>query len=72
MVLAGAGPKEKWGTTSYEPWYNPFLLEPDEGAQVRFFRRMFEEWKVPCTILNSGFEGIDQTHERIVAALESP
>jgi hypothetical protein len=71
MVLPGAGPKEKWGTTSYEPWYNPYLLEPDEAAQVRFFRRMFEEWKVPCIILNTGVEGIHQSHERIIAALES-
>ena len=71
MVLPGAGPKEKWGTTSHEPWYNPYLLEPDEAAQVRFFRRMFEEWKVPCTILNTGVEGIEQSHRRIVAALES-
>ena len=72
MVLPGAGPKEKWGTTSYEPWYNPYLLEPDEGSQARFFRRMFEEWKVPCMILNTGVEGIQQSHERIVAALETP
>lgn len=71
MVLPGAGPKEKWGTTSHEPWYNPYLLEPDEGTQVRFFRSMFEDWKVPCLILNTGVEGVQRTHERIVSALES-
>jgi hypothetical protein len=72
MVLPGAGPKEQWGKMSYEPWYNPYLLEPDEAAQTRFFRSMFEDWKVPCIILNTGVEGIQASHERIVAALESP
>ncbi|MDG6900449.1 MAG: hypothetical protein JRM80_00610 [Nitrososphaerota archaeon] len=71
MVLPGAGPKEKWGTTSFEPWYNPYLLEPDEAAQIRFFRQMFVDWKVPCIILNTGVEGIQESHERILAALES-
>jgi hypothetical protein len=71
MVLPGAGPKEQWGTTSYEPWYNPYLLEPDPSRQARFFRSMFETWKVPCIILNTGVESIQQSHERIVAALES-
>jgi hypothetical protein len=71
MVLPGAGPKEKWGSTSYEPWYNPYLLEPDEALQARFYRSMFEDWKVPCIILNTGVEGIQQSHERILAALES-
>jgi hypothetical protein len=32
---------------------------------------MFEDWKVPCIILNTGVEGIQQSHERILAALES-
>ena len=71
MVLPGAGPKEKWGTTSYEPWYNPYLLELDDSRQTAFFRQMFENWKVPCIILNTGVEGIQQSHERILAALES-
>jgi hypothetical protein len=71
MVLPGAGPKEKWGSTSYEPWYNPYLLELDNGAQERFFRAMFEQWKVPCIILNTGVEGIQASHERILAALEA-
>ncbi|HUI23806.1 MAG TPA: hypothetical protein VLY82_05375 [Nitrososphaerales archaeon] len=72
MVLPGAGPKEQWGTTSYEPWYNPYLLEPDDERQAGFFRAMFEDWKVPCIILNTGVEGIQQSHERIVSALDTP
>jgi hypothetical protein len=71
MVLPGAGPKEKWGTMSYEPWYNPYLLELDNGRQAAFFRAMFERWRVPCIILNTGVEGIQESHRRIVAALES-
>ncbi len=71
MVLPGAGPKEQWGSISYEPWYNPYLLEPDNARQATFFRSMFEDWKVPCMILNTGVEGIQQSHERIVAALGS-
>jgi len=71
MVLPGAGPKEKWGTISYEPWYNPYLLELDNARQTYFFRMMFERWKVPCVILNTGVETIPQTHSRILSALES-
>jgi hypothetical protein len=71
MVLPGAGPKEKWGTISTEPWYNPYLLELDNASQARFFRAMFENWKVPCTILNTGVEDIQQTHERIIKALNA-
>lgn len=71
MVLPGAGPREKWGTTSYEPWYNPYLLEPDDARQSTFFRLMFDSWKVPCIILNTGVEGIEASHQRILAALES-
>jgi len=70
MILPGAGPKEKWGTISNEPWYNPYLLELDNARQVRFFRAMFENWKVPCIIHNTGVEGIADSHKRIVAALE--
>jgi len=71
MVLPGAGPKEQWGTTSYEPWYNPYLLEPDDERQTDFFRTMFEDWRVPCIILNTGVEGIQQSHERIISALNA-
>lgn len=70
MVLPGAGPREKWGTTSYEPWYNPYLLELDNARQAKFFGMMFKDWKVPCIILNTGVEGIQESHERIVAALD--
>jgi len=71
MILPGAGPKEKWGTISVEPWYNPYLLELDNDRQTRFFRAMFENWKVPCIILNTGVEGIQESQKRIVSALES-
>ena len=71
MILPGAGPKEKWGTISAEPWYNPYLLELDNASQARFFRAMFEDWRVPCVVLNTGVESIQQTHERIIAALDS-
>lgn len=71
MVLPGAGPKEKWGSISNEPWYNPYLLELDSSAQERFFRSMFGEWKVPCVILNTGVEGIEESHRRIISALEA-
>jgi hypothetical protein len=71
-VLPGAGTREKWGTTSYEPWYNPYLLEPDNARQANFFMTMFEDWRVPCVILNTGAEGIEETHKSIIAALEAP
>jgi hypothetical protein len=70
MVLPGAGPKEKWGTISAEPWYNPYLLELDNQRQASFFRAMFKNWEVPCVILNTGVEGISASHERILTALE--
>jgi hypothetical protein len=71
MILPGAGPKEKWGTISSEPWYNPYLLELDNGRQEFFFRAMFEKWHVPCVILNTGVEGIDESQRRIRSALEN-
>ncbi len=71
QVLPGAGPKEAWGTTSFEPWYNPYLLERDDARHESLWRAMFENWKVPCTILNTGVEGVEGTHRRIVSALES-
>lgn len=71
MILPGAGPKEKWGTMSHEPWYNPYLLELDNERQASFYRAMFDNWKVPCLILNTGVEGIEASHRRIIAALES-
>jgi len=70
MILPGAGPKEKWGTISNEPWYNPYLLELDNARQIHFFKAMLENWRVPCVILNTGVEGIADSHRRIIAALE--
>jgi hypothetical protein len=69
QILPGAGPREKWGTMSYEPWYNPYLLDLDNSRQEYFFRAMFEKCGVPCIILNTGVEGVDQTHQRIISAL---
>jgi hypothetical protein len=71
QILPGAGPREKWGTMSFEPWYNPYLLEPDQRRQEAYFRAVFEKWKVPCIILNTGVEGVQETHQRIVSALGS-
>jgi hypothetical protein len=71
QVLPGAGPKEAWGTMSFEPWYNPYLLERDDKKQESLWRAMFEKWDVPCTILNTGVEGVEETHRRIVSAIES-
>ncbi|MDG6911204.1 MAG: hypothetical protein JRN18_02520 [Nitrososphaerota archaeon] len=70
MILPGAGPKEKWGSMSYEPWYNPYLLEEDHDRQARFFSLMFATWNVPCMILNTGVEGVKASHDRIIAALD--
>jgi hypothetical protein len=69
QILPGAGPREMWGTMSYEPWYNPYLLDLDNKKQEHFFRAMFEQWHVPCIILNTGVDGIDETHRRIISAL---
>jgi hypothetical protein len=69
LVLPGAGPREKWGTTSYEPWYNPYLLQLNNEKQEFFFRTMFEVWKVPCIILNTGVATIDETYASITNAL---
>ncbi|MDA4128311.1 MAG: hypothetical protein OK422_02435 [Thaumarchaeota archaeon] len=71
QVLPGAGPKEMWGRMAFESWYNPYLLEPDDARQEFFFRSMFEKWGVPCVILNTGVEGVEETHKRIVSALDS-
>ncbi len=69
MIRPGAGPKEKWGTYGYEPWYNPYLLVRDDDRQERFFR---EEMRVAkCVIYNTGAPGesIQRTHERILKAV---
>jgi hypothetical protein len=71
MVRPGAGPKEMWGKIGTEPWYNPYLLEQDNEAQERFFRAMFEDYNIPCILLNTGVETVEQTHERILRALKT-
>ncbi len=69
QVRPGAGPREMWGKMGKEPWYNPYLLEKDDSGQERFFRMMFDEWKIPCMLLNTGMETVDQTHSRVVRRL---
>ncbi|MBI4393810.1 MAG: hypothetical protein HY556_08470 [Euryarchaeota archaeon] len=68
MIRPGAGPKEKWGTYGYEPWYNPYLLKPDHARQEKFFRDEMRAAK--CVVLNTSKEGIQQTFERIQRHLE--
>jgi hypothetical protein len=70
QIRPGAGPKEMWGKMGNEPWYNPYLLERDDAGQEKFFRMMFEDWHIPCMLLNTGVETVEQTHKRIVAALK--
>jgi hypothetical protein len=70
QIRPGAGPKEQWGKMGNEPWYNPYLLEKDDANQEKFFRMMFEDWKVPCLLLNTGVESVDETHARILEAVK--
>jgi hypothetical protein len=70
MIRPGAGPKEKWGTMGYEPWYNPYLLVRNDALQEYFFRRELEVAR--CILLNTGAVGetIERTHQRILQALD--
>lgn len=70
LIRPGAGPKEKWGTYGYEPWYNPYLLVPDHQKQEKFFRDEMRAARV--VIINTGAPGesIDRTYQRIMANLE--
>ena len=70
MIRPGAGPKELWGKMGNEPWYNPYLLRLDHARQESFFRLMISKFQVNCTLLNTGVETIEQTHGRILAALD--
>ncbi len=70
MIRPGAGPKELWGKMGNEPWYNPYLLRLDHARQESFFRRMISKFQVTCTLLNTGVETIEQTHQRILTALD--
>jgi hypothetical protein len=69
MIRPGAGPKEKWGTYGSEPWYNPYLLQPDHLAQERFFRAEMANAKT--VIINTGAPGesIQRTRDRILQHL---
>lgn len=69
QIRPGAGPKEQWGQMGYEPWYNPYLLELDHHRQERYFRLIFEEWGIPCVLLNTGVETVDETHESVLRHL---
>ncbi|HHT9118983.1 MAG TPA: hypothetical protein ACFYD3_00365 [Candidatus Hypogeohydataceae bacterium YC41] len=40
MVLPGAGPRSDWGKMKNEPWFNPYLLDPDDEFQERSFRKL--------------------------------
>lgn len=70
LIRPGAGPKEKWGTYGYEPWYNPYLLAPDHARQEKFFRDEMRSARV--VIINTGAPGesIERTYQRIMANLE--
>lgn len=70
QIRPGAGPREMWGKMAKESWYNPYLLEKDDIGQEKYFRMMFEGWKIPCVLLNTGVENVDATHSRIVNALK--
>jgi hypothetical protein len=72
MIRPGAGPKEMWGKMGQEPWYNPYLLRPDHSRQEYFFRQMMTKFEVRCILLNTRIETIDQTHQRIISALNEP
>jgi len=71
MIRPGAGPKELWGKISNEPWFNPYLLHLDHARQEEFFRRMISSFKVNCILLNTGIETVEETHSRILSALEN-
>ncbi len=69
MIRPGAGPKEMWGKMGQEPWYNPYLLRLDSQRQEEFFRRMISKFGVKCILLNTRIEKIEETHRRIMSAL---
>jgi hypothetical protein len=70
MIRPGAGPKETWGHLGAEPWYNPYLLHLDHARQEEFFRAMISKFNVNCLLLNTGVETVEETHRRIMTALE--
>jgi hypothetical protein len=56
MIQPGSGPKEKWGTLAYEPWYNPYLLAPDREFERRMFASYKENHGAKYVIYNTGAE----------------
>ncbi len=71
MIRPGAGPPEKWGKMGNEAYYNPYLLELSHERQQYYFLKMFDDHKVPCILLNTGVEGVEETYQRIVKAVET-
>lgn len=69
MIRPGAGPREKWGTYGSEPWYNPYLLVPDDDKQEYFFRE--EAKRAKSIVVNTGLESetIGRTFQRILEHL---
>jgi len=75
LIRPGAGPKEKWGKTGFEPFYNPYPPELNKERQEKFFRELFKH-KVLFYLLNTGsFQGVNitphQTHTYIRRIVES-
>lgn len=64
LIRPGAGPREQWGTYKSEPWYNPYLLAPDQKRQEQFFRE--EARRARCVILNTAHQTIDETYRLIL------
>jgi len=73
MVQPGSGRKEMWGKMSNEPWFNPYpySVDLDSKTQEYYFSKLFSEYKIPCILLNTGIETIEQTHKRVMKALKS-
>jgi len=73
MVQPGSGPKEMWGKMSNEPWFNPYpySVDLDSKTQEYYFSKLFSEYKIPCILLNTGVETVEQTHKRVMKALKS-
>jgi len=73
MVQPGAGPKEMWGKMSNEPWYNPYPYSVDLAPKIQeyYFTQLFSKHEVPCVLLNTGVETVEQTHRRIIDALKA-
>jgi len=73
MVQPGSGPKEMWGKMSNEPWFNPYPYSVDLDSKIQeyYFLKLFSEHKIPCILLNTGVETVEQTHKRVMNALKN-